>query len=203
MRRHNDAELRRLQRDYDARIRRLEERLRAAQGKPPPASVGPTDTSVGPVASATPPPQAPLVLPAPPAAGPKTPADFLDWHATARPMGYQPDDIAKQRTRFGRRLQPVHRRHSAGRGSLLQPEPRQLPGKVFALGDAAGPGKRGLSLGESEINSRPNVDPYLFGHTALGAQRAYGEAGSATLGTTAKAHLLLRVWYKACRHRVD
>ena len=29
------------------------------------------------------------------------------------------------------------------------------------------------------------------------------ESGPATLGTTAKAHLLLRVWCKDCRHRVD
>ena len=30
-----------------------------------------------------------------------------------------------------------------------------------------------------------------------------GESGPATLGSTAKAHLLLRVWCKACRHQVD
>ena len=29
------------------------------------------------------------------------------------------------------------------------------------------------------------------------------ESGPATLGTTAKAHLLLRVWCKDCRHEVD
>ena len=29
------------------------------------------------------------------------------------------------------------------------------------------------------------------------------ESGPATLGTTAKAHLLLRVWCKDCRHQVD
>ena len=30
-----------------------------------------------------------------------------------------------------------------------------------------------------------------------------GESGPATLGTTARAHLLLRVWCKDCRHRAD
>ena len=30
-----------------------------------------------------------------------------------------------------------------------------------------------------------------------------GESGPATLGTTARAHLLLRVWCKDCRHQVD
>ena len=29
------------------------------------------------------------------------------------------------------------------------------------------------------------------------------DTGPATLGTTAKAHLLLRVWCKDCRHQVD
>lgn len=29
------------------------------------------------------------------------------------------------------------------------------------------------------------------------------ESGPATLGSTAKAHLILRVWCKDCRHRVD
>ena len=30
-----------------------------------------------------------------------------------------------------------------------------------------------------------------------------GDTGPATLGTTASAHLLLRVWCKDCRHRID
>lgn len=30
-----------------------------------------------------------------------------------------------------------------------------------------------------------------------------GESGPATLGSTAKAHLLLRVWCKECRHGAD
>ena len=30
-----------------------------------------------------------------------------------------------------------------------------------------------------------------------------GESGPAMLGTTARAHLLLRVWCKDCRHRGD
>lgn len=30
-----------------------------------------------------------------------------------------------------------------------------------------------------------------------------GESGPATLGTTAKAHLVLRVWCEDCRHQVD
>ena len=30
-----------------------------------------------------------------------------------------------------------------------------------------------------------------------------GESGPATLGTTARAHLLLRVWCKDCGHTVD
>ena len=34
-------------------------------------------------------------------------------------------------------------------------------------------------------------------------KRSEVESGPATLGTTAKAHLLLRVWCKDCRHEVD
>ena len=34
-------------------------------------------------------------------------------------------------------------------------------------------------------------------------KRSESESGPATLGTTAKAHLLLRVWCEDCRHQVD
>jgi DNA-directed RNA polymerase subunit RPC12/RpoP len=34
-------------------------------------------------------------------------------------------------------------------------------------------------------------------------KRHESETGQATLGTTARAHLLLHVWCKDCRHRVD
>jgi hypothetical protein len=34
-------------------------------------------------------------------------------------------------------------------------------------------------------------------------KRSDPDTGPATLGTTAKAHLLLRVWCEDCRHQVD
>lgn len=33
-------------------------------------------------------------------------------------------------------------------------------------------------------------------------KRSEGESGPATLGSTAKAHLVLRVWCEVCRHQV-
>src|SRR5689334_17332968 len=58
-----------------------------------------------------------------------------------------------------------------------------------------------------------DAEPWLtqIEAAAIGRQRKAGEVmqqrcpepGPATLGTTARAHLLLRVWCKACGHSVD
>jgi hypothetical protein len=52
-----------------------------------------------------------------------------------------------------------------------------------------------IETGLSQLLSRR--DPLLR------RKRSEGEARPATLGTTAKAHLLLHAWCKACRHTVD
>lgn len=168
MRRHYDAELKRLQRDYDARIRRLEGQLRAAQGKPSPSPVGPAEASVAPVATATPPPpsQAPLALPAPPAVAPKTPAFTIGtpprepWAiGSVTPPSNAPAAAGAFNPSIGVILQ--------GTAGYFSQNPDTYRVKGFALGDEAGPGKRGPSLGESEINFQANVDPYLFGNLTL------------------------------------
>lgn len=45
------------------------------------------------------------------------------------------------------------------------PETAAIPG--FALGEEAGLGDRGFSLGESEISLSANIDPYLFGNLTV------------------------------------
>ena len=67
-----------------------------------------------------------------------------------------------------RQVQPGDRRHPAGQGRLLQPEPGHLPGaRALRSATRPAPAQRGLSLDESEVNFQANVDPYLFGNLTL------------------------------------
>ena len=49
------------------------------------------------------------------------------------------------------------------------PDSYAIPG--FALGDETGPGERGFSLGESEINISANVDDKFYGQPDRGSWR--------------------------------
>ncbi len=53
------------------------------------------------------------------------------------------------------------------------PEDYTLPG--FALGEEAGPGTQGLSLGESEINLEANIDDWFFGSVTAALAEEDGE----------------------------
>ena len=54
-----------------------------------------------------------------------------------------------------------------GKASAFSQNPDTYRVRGFALGDEAGPGKRGLSLDETELNFQASVDPYLFGNATL------------------------------------
>ena len=162
MRRHYDAELKRLQRDYDTRIRRLEGQLKAAQAKPAPAPPEP----VAPVAAsaALPPPASrPAVVPPAAAAAPAftigTPPEAPWAIGAASPPGNPSASAGAFNPAIGVILQ--------GKAGYFSQNPDTYRVKGFALGDEAGPGKRGPSLDESEINLQANVDPYLFGNLTL------------------------------------
>ena len=171
MRRHYDAELKRLQRDYDARIRRLEAQLKAAEKKPittaggEPAKVSP---EVSGAAITLPPPPAPEVAvsempPAPASSGftigtpPREP-----W-----PIGPAPPPPANASASAGS-FNPAIGVILQGKASAFSQNPDTYRVLGFPLGDEGRvPGKRGLSLDESELNLQANVDPYLFGNLTL------------------------------------
>jgi hypothetical protein len=169
MRRQYDAELSRLKRDYDARLARLEARLKAAQ-KPAPAAEAP------PVAVATAPPAVGVGPAPPPAAGPPAPVPGATppvtfavgtpprepWpigSVTPPPVVGPPASAGSFNPAIGVVLQ--------GKASYFSKNPDTYRVRGFALGDEAGPGTRGLSLDETELNLQANVDPYLFGNLTL------------------------------------
>jgi hypothetical protein len=168
MRRHYDAELKRLQRDYDARIRRLEGQLRAAQSKPAP--VGPAAASFGPVATAGAPaaPPPPPVAATLPGSGPANTSGFTIGTPPREPwaIGLVTAPVANPSASAGS-FNPAIGVILQGKAGYFSQNPDTYRVKGFALGDEAGPGKRGLSLDESEVNFQANVDPYLFGNLTL------------------------------------
>src|SRR5437764_2773470 len=169
MRRHYDAELKRLQRNYDARIQRLEAQLKAAEKKPTTAAAAAPAKAPPEVArTAITSPPAPEItvseaLPAPAASGftigtpprepwPIGPATPPPANASASAGSFNPA--------IGVILQ--------GKASAFSQNPDTYRVLGFPLGDEGRvPGKRGLSLDESELNLQANVDPYLFGNLTL------------------------------------
>jgi hypothetical protein len=168
MRRHYDAELKRLQRDYDARLRRLETQLKTAQSKPPPAPMAPAEPGVGPVATGAPSqPPAPLALAAP-APAPVGTSGFTIGTPPSEPWAIGPvtPPIANP-SASASAFNPSIGVILQGKASTFSQNPDTYRVKGFALGDEASPGRRGLSLDESEVNFQANVDPYLFGNLTL------------------------------------
>jgi hypothetical protein len=147
MRQQYEAELNRMRRDYDARLSRLESRLKAAEGKPSAARTERTAAGQPLIAAAAPAPAAPIAPPAelPPAVALAAPA------APASAGAFNPA--------IGVVLQ--------GKASVFSQNPDTYRVRGFALGDEAVPGKRGLSLDETELNFQASVDPYLFGNATL------------------------------------
>jgi hypothetical protein len=165
MRRHYDAELKRLQRDYDARIKRLETQLKTARSRPSPAPVGPAEASVGPVATGVP-PSPPLVLAAP-AAPPVARPGLAIGTPPGEPWAIGPVTPPRNAPSSASAFNPSIGVVLQGKASHFGQNPAAYRVKGFALGEEAGPGKRGLSLDETEINFQASVDPYFFGNLTL------------------------------------
>ena len=171
MRRHYDGELKRLQRDYDARIRRLEAQLKA-QSKPAAPVAAPAEAPVGPVAAA--PPWAPALPPAAIAPQPPPPAPAPGLTFTIGtpprepwPIGPVTPGIANPSASAGS-FNPAIGVILQGKASYFSKNPDTYRVQGFALADEArSPGRRGLSLDETELNFQANVDPYLFGNLTL------------------------------------
>jgi hypothetical protein len=90
------------------------------------------------------------------------------------------------------------------------PDTAKVPG--FQLGDEAGIGPRGFSLGESEVDLAANIDPYLYGWLVLSFDRenqvsveeAYIQTTDLPWGFTAKAgRFFSGVGYLNERHAHD
>ncbi|HYU11103.1 MAG TPA: hypothetical protein VEK82_00905, partial [Stellaceae bacterium] len=172
MRRHYDAELKRLQRHYDARIRRLEAQLKLAEKKPIPATAS--------TATAPPEPARTQVTKLPPSA-PEVTVSEAAPATSARLPGVTIGTPPREPWSVGAETPPVaNATASAGSfnpaiGVILQGKASafsQNPGSYRVLGFPLGdegrvPGRRGLSIDESELNLQANVDPYLFGNLTL------------------------------------
>lgn len=141
MRRQYDAELKRLRRDYAARLRRLESRIEEgeAERRPSTLQATPPAASPGPVITAAPPAPEP-VLTASPAPAPAVTASA-----------------------FNPAIGVVLNGQLAG--FTRNPDSYRVPG--FAIGEEAGPGTRGFSLNESELNFQASIDPYFFGNLTI------------------------------------
>jgi hypothetical protein len=170
MKQQYEAELRHIRQDYDARLRRLEARLKAAESRPPAA----TPATAAPVAAISTAPPAPTgfaaqpATPLVPASPPPTPSRGIEFT-----IGTPPGEPWA----FGPVVPPVPAAANAfnaaigvilqGTAGYLTKNPDTYFVRGFALGDDTGPGDRGLSLQESELNFQANVDPYLFGSLTL------------------------------------
>ena len=177
MRVQYEAELKRLRQDYDARLRRLEARLKAAERKPVAAPAAPVAAVAPPLAApplAAPPLAAPTEPPPPPLAGPP-PAPVSGAAASL----FNPAIGVVLNGRFA--------------AFSKDPETYRVPG--FQIGEEAGPGPRGLSLSETEVNFEATVDPYLYGKLTLAlepgdeiaVEEAYMQTTSLPYGLTLRA----------------
>jgi len=156
MQRHYDAELKRLQSSYEARLRRLEAKLKQAETKPSaaPKQEASTISSAAPPQPLADPPQGQL---------PNSYPALAPAAATEPAPAVAPGGAAAQAGSFNPAIGIVLQ----GKASYFGKNPDSYFVRGFPLGDEAGPGRRGLSLGESEINFQANADPYLFGNLTL------------------------------------
>jgi hypothetical protein len=172
MRQQYDAELRRLRRDYDARLRRLEARLKESESTPAAAQGQLMGVPLGPIATGAPPtglaiPAGPAVLTAP------------------------PPSLSATANAFNPSIGVILNGQVAGFGR----NPNDYFVRGFAIGDEAGPGTRGFSLNETELNFQASVDPYLFGNLTIAiepgnevaVEEAYLQTTSLPAGFTLRA----------------
>lgn len=165
MRQQYEAELNRLRRDYDTRLSRLETRLKAAENK---SAVTRTEKAATgqPSALSTAPPASPAEVPL--AVAPAAPPAFTVGAPPREPwpIGPATPPIATSSASAGA-FNPAIGVVLQGRASAFSQNPDTYRVRGFAIGDEAGPGTRGLSLDETELNFSASVDPYLYGSATI------------------------------------
>lgn len=150
-------QIRQLKETYEARIRALEDRLQAAEA-----------AAAAPSASAS----------APPAAAAPAPATPLPPTAAASASATSASPAASAQNAFNPGISVVLQ----GTYANLSQDPDMFAIDRFQTGDDVGPGRRGLSLGESEISLFGNVDDKVAGNltvsltpeNSVSVEEAYG-----------------------------
>jgi hypothetical protein len=138
-------EIRQMKQDYEARIRALETRLETTQTQATQTQANQTQTAQ----TQTSPAPASWQVGAAPASAPPLPAPPLPATASASGVGTFNPEISLI---------------LGGTYANLSQDPNQYRIQGFVPGgEDIGPGKRGLSLGESELTFRANVDPSFAG----------------------------------------
>jgi len=172
MQRQYQAALAKLQRDYDQKMRAMEKRVEAAEGKAAAATAKADDAQKAlATAQAT-------AAPAPAA-------------STAPPEPAQASNPPSSANAFNPAIGVV----LDGKAMVSTHNPNNWRAPGFALGDEAKPPPRGPSIGESEINLQANIDQALFGNltvafqndNSLSIEEAFVQPTSLPWGFTAKA----------------
>ena len=134
-------QIRQMKESYEARIRALEERLKAAEAADATNAPAGSSTPSAPVAAAPPPtPPAPPTLPAP-----------AGSYAASTLSAFNPGiSVVLQ-----------------GTYAHLSQDPNQFAINAVQTSDDVGPGRRGLGLGESEITFFGNVDDKIAGNLTV------------------------------------
>ena len=144
------TQLQELQKDYDARLKALEQRLQRAEAAQAAQAAQAAPSAAPPVAAAAPAPAVAAAATPPPVAAPATAATSAPTAANA----------------FNPALSLIL---SGGYGSFSQ-DPQTYHISGFLTGDEIGPGVRGFSLGESELGISASVDPWFSGSMNLSVE---------------------------------
>ena len=161
------AQIRDLKASYEARIKALEDRLKDAEAKAAEAKAEATKA-----AAAPPPPVAAAPEPPPP------------------PVASAPSSPSNSLAAFNPAMSAILN----GQYANLSQDPNQFRLAGFPLPPGAGPGKRGFSLGESELAFSANVDHKFSGNLIFSitpddhvdVEEAYGIFNGAPAGITPK-----------------
>ena len=128
-----------MRQDYEARLKALEARLKQAEAglatAPAPSVPATASTATAPAVSAAPPDPVPSAAPSATAAAPASANGF----------------------------NPAIALILSGSYANLSQDPASYRFSGFLTGNEIGPGVKGFSLGESELNISANVDPWFYG----------------------------------------
>ncbi|MDB5822898.1 MAG: hypothetical protein JWR21_1602 [Herminiimonas sp.] len=176
-------EIRQMKQDYEARIRALETRLQSAEANKPAATQA--------AASAV---------------EPSLPAGPARTAALPPPAGMPATTASGGASAFNPEISLI----LGGTYANLSQDPKQYRLQGFVPGgDSIGPGKRGLSLGESELTFRANVDPTFAGQltfslasdNSLSVEEAFFESKGLSNGLNLKGgRFLSSIGYLNSQH---